>query len=510
MGVMGFLGMACAYIMRACLSISITQMVIPRTQNTSTGVVDPDSCPYDEDVYQPNSTSHHVFETGEFDWDEETQGLILSSFYWGYIITHLPGGMLAQKFGGKHTLGLGILSTAIFTLITPVVSYRGSGPMIALRFFMGIGEGTTFPALSTLLAQWAPPLERSKLAALVFAGVQIGTVLSSVFGGLILEYSSGWPNVFYIFGGIGVLWFVVWCLICYNDPSSHPFISDKEKQYILETIGETERKKDLGGTPWLAIITSGPVWALTITEIGHDYGLYTMVTDLPKYMNDVMHFNITNSGFLSALPYLVMWIFSIIFGYVADLLLAKKLISLTPLRKILSSIGAIGPAVGVIAASYAGCDKAAAATLFTIGMGFMSLCYASLRVNSLDLSPNFAGTIMAIVNGAGSISGMVAPYIIGVLTPNRTLKEWRVVFWVMFGVMIITNFTFIFFGSGEIQHWNEPAGPAVVDEAPPTADGRRRRSTISGGEPIREKFKNYYENKLPVTDENPQLELSNR
>lgn len=36
-------------------------------------------------------------------------------------LTHLPGGILSTKYGGKYTLGLGILSTAIFTLITPIV-----------------------------------------------------------------------------------------------------------------------------------------------------------------------------------------------------------------------------------------------------------------------------------------------------------------------------------------------------------------------------------------------------
>lgn len=57
---------------------------------------------------------------GEFEWSEELQGLILSAFYWGYVVTHLPGGLLAEKFGGKYTLSLGIFSTAVFTLITPV------------------------------------------------------------------------------------------------------------------------------------------------------------------------------------------------------------------------------------------------------------------------------------------------------------------------------------------------------------------------------------------------------
>lgn len=76
----------------------------------------------------------------EFDWDEKTQGLILSAFYWGYVIMHIPGGLLAQKFGGKHTLGFGILSTAIFTLLTPFAARQSANWLIALRFFEGLGE----------------------------------------------------------------------------------------------------------------------------------------------------------------------------------------------------------------------------------------------------------------------------------------------------------------------------------------------------------------------------------
>lgn len=55
-------------------------------------------------------------------------------------MTHIPGGLLAQKFGGKHTLGFGILSTALFTLLTPIVAYHGSTALIILRFFEGVGE----------------------------------------------------------------------------------------------------------------------------------------------------------------------------------------------------------------------------------------------------------------------------------------------------------------------------------------------------------------------------------
>lgn len=122
----------------------------------------------------------------------------MSSFYWGYVITHLPGGILAEKFGGKYSLGLGILSTAIFTLLTPAVVVFSKGDwrwLVGLRVIEGLGEvfntrkkcnqrnvklfffllkGTTYPALNVLLAKWVPLQERAKIGSLVYAGGQMG------------------------------------------------------------------------------------------------------------------------------------------------------------------------------------------------------------------------------------------------------------------------------------------------------------------------------------------------
>ena len=150
---------------------------------------------------------------GDYDWSEELQGFILSSFYIGYIITHIPGGLLAERYGGKWVLSLGILSTAIFTILTPVaIQEGGSTALIIVRILMGLGEGTTFPALSVLLSAWVPTKERGKLGALVLGGGQVGTILGNSLSGVFLD-AWDWPWVFYIFGGIGVIWFIIFVSI---------------------------------------------------------------------------------------------------------------------------------------------------------------------------------------------------------------------------------------------------------------------------------------------------------
>lgn len=42
-----------------------------------------------------------------------------------------------------------------------------------------------------------------------------------------------------------------------------------------------------------------------------------------------------------------------------------------------------------------------AVSMFTIAMGFMGAYYSGMKANNLDLSPNFAGAIMALTNGIG-------------------------------------------------------------------------------------------------------------
>jgi ACS family sodium-dependent inorganic phosphate cotransporter len=78
----------------------------------------------------------------------------------------------------------------------------------------------------------------------------------------------------------------------------------------------------------------------------------------------------------------------------------------------------VGPGVGIIAASYAGCDRTAVVSLITLGTALMGTFYPGMKVNALDLSPNYAGTLMAIVNGIGAFTGIITPYLVGVLTPD--------------------------------------------------------------------------------------------
>lgn len=98
----------------------------------------------------------------------------MGSFYIGYMITHIPGGVLASRYGGKYVLMASLGSSAVLTLITPIcVMAGGSTAFIILRVLIGLAEGPVFPTCNALLAAWVPLKERSQIATAMFSGSQV-------------------------------------------------------------------------------------------------------------------------------------------------------------------------------------------------------------------------------------------------------------------------------------------------------------------------------------------------
>ena len=80
------------------------------------------------------------------------------------------------------------------------------------------------------------------------------------------------------------------------------------------------------------------------------------------------------------------------------------------------------PACLLVSLSYVGCDDTSlAVVLFTLAVGIQSFNSTSYSVNHLDIAPRFAGILMGITNSFGTIPGIVAPYVVGVLTDNQVM-----------------------------------------------------------------------------------------
>ena len=162
------------------------------------------------------------------------------------------------------------------------------------RVLEGLGEGVTYPAMHAMMSKWVPLTERSRLVSIIQAGAQFGTFISFPVSG-VLSAQLGWPSVFYFFGACGLVWFVFWVFFVFNTPSVHPRISQEERDYIENNMAVAptgENGEKLPPPPLKHIFTSIPMLALTISHMGQNWGFYTLLTEIPTYLSDILHFSL--------------------------------------------------------------------------------------------------------------------------------------------------------------------------------------------------------------------------
>lgn len=81
-----------------------------------------------------------MFPQAEFYWDQHMQHDIIKSVYVGYIIAHVPAGVLADTFGGKHVFGAGVLVSSVLSLCFPFLARLSPYAFMVGRMVQGFGQ----------------------------------------------------------------------------------------------------------------------------------------------------------------------------------------------------------------------------------------------------------------------------------------------------------------------------------------------------------------------------------
>lgn len=280
--------------LRVNLTIAIVEMVENPQQNASRNVSLNTSV---------TTNVENKVDSTRFNWTGTQKNDVLGSFFWGYVLTEILGGRLAEIVGAKKIFGGGMLLASILTILTPAACYIDFYVILILRAALGFFLGATWPAIPPMATKWIPPLERSKFIANMMAS-SLGAALTLPASGFLIS-TFGWASVFYVTGVVGLVWSILWFVLIFDSPAQHPRISKEERAEIESKIAEGEGGKSIkpSSVPWLKILTNLPVWSIIITHGCSVFGYFMVVNQLPTYMKDVLHYDIKKNGLFSSLPY---------------------------------------------------------------------------------------------------------------------------------------------------------------------------------------------------------------
>ncbi|VAH21044.1 unnamed protein product [Triticum turgidum subsp. durum] len=201
--------------------------------------------------------------------NQANKGLILSMFYYGYVLSQIPGGWAAQRLGGRRVL---LLSFLLWSLICGLIPLDPNRVVILVlsRLFVGVAQGFIFPAIHTVLAQWVPPQERSRSVSLTTSGMYLGAACGMLFFPSLVKH-MGPQSVCLVEAVLGVAWSVIWLKFSSEPPRTDlpkvavPKVASREKIKAQSTGVVAPRTVKI---PWRRIIFSLPRQGNSLTPLG--------------------------------------------------------------------------------------------------------------------------------------------------------------------------------------------------------------------------------------------------
>jgi MFS family permease len=216
--------------------------------------------------------------------------LAFFSFALAYAVFEIPSGWLGDVFGPRNVLLRIVLWWSLFTAITGTIGLSlggglvlgGLGLLVLVRFLFGMGEAGAYPNITRALHNWFPFPERGTAQGTVWmAGRLMGGLTPLVWLLLVVWLGISWRATFWLFGGLGLVWCLLFALWFRNRPEEHHQVNTAELQLIR--AGQTD-EVHLEGVPWMRLLTNGNLWLLCLMYFCAAYGWYFNITYLPDFL----------------------------------------------------------------------------------------------------------------------------------------------------------------------------------------------------------------------------------
>jgi MFS family permease len=284
--------------------------------------------------------------------------------------------------------------------------------MAMTRIVMGMGESTSWPACNRIIREWFPASERAFANAVFGAGSAAGPAIGAMAVTTVVGL-FGWRAGFYAAGAVGFLWLAVWWAV-FDRPERVTWLTDTERSKILsERDGEVACAPTPQGASSLGrLLSLRPVWGLFLTQGCMVYGGYMLLTWLPSYLQQAKGLSLMNAGFVSAVPFGVAAVVSIVLGRVGDLWLSSADVH-SGRRRSMIALMLMGPAT-MLAVPYLNSLWSIVLVLsVAASMGWTASALNFALVTDLVRNPADIGKVTSITVLGGNSFGIMGPIVTG-------------------------------------------------------------------------------------------------
>lgn len=357
----------------------------------------------------------------------QQMGWVFSAFTLAYALFEIPGGYLGDRIGPRRVLLRIVVWWSFFTAATGWVWNWSS--LVATRFLFGAGEAGCFPNLTKAFNRWLPAPERSRAQGIMWMSARWGGAAAPLLVYACLQFAD-WRTTFLLFGGLGVVWAVIFHLWYRDDPRRHPAVNAAEAALLP---AEPAPGSGHHLVPWGKLVRSRTVWCLCFQYAALSYAWYFYVTWFPTYLLKARGFDLKQSALLAGTPLLLGGCGALVAGWIAPHL-ARRLGSVRRARCGLGA-GGLAASAALLLLSISTANPYWAVAFIALASFCTDLTLPGAWTTCMDVGGRFVGTLGGTMNMMGNFGGFLSPIVAGYLLQQT--GSWTPAFHVTVAVYVL-------------------------------------------------------------------------
>ncbi|CAD6199747.1 unnamed protein product [Caenorhabditis auriculariae] len=365
------------------------------------------------------------------------------------LLANFPVVQLVGRFGIRTIFAsFGIIS-AVATLLIPLSIRLGFYYFLGVRFLQGFAFSANFPVIGAFCAKWSYFKQNGLFVSALVAYVQLAPAITNPVGGALCS-AFRWPSVYYAHGAVSLLLFVTYGLFYRNSPNKHPFVGNVELNKIA--VGKIQNDKRASkAIPYGAILKTPAIWAVWVAAIGNFTCVNMMFLYSPTYLSSVLGFAAHSTGISAALPPLAQFVCKLLCGFISDRI---KFLSERTKFRLFNTVAFCGSALCLVLLGFLNVSHP---TFNMIVLGAAAGALGATTGGFFKAGPVLSKQYSHFVTGNMSLgitaTMLILPFLVNSLTPHNTQAEWRWVFFITAGVLVVCNVFFVVFVRGEPCDW---------------------------------------------------------
>ncbi len=375
---------------------------------------------------------------------KQKYAIILNVFMVFYAIGQSVTGRVFDKVGTRIGFVLSIIVWSFSTIFHAVA--RGVLSFSIFRGTLAVGEAGNWPGAVKSNAEWFPQKERAVAQGLFNAGASIGSVISPPLIAM-LFLAVGWKATFVVIGFLGLIWVIPWLVINKTSPENHPWITDTEKQYILEgrlsekSNAETEKAMSIG-----EIVSHKASWSVLVARFFHEPIWWLFVGWMPIYLAATYGFNVKAIGSFAWVPYVGAAFGSVAGGwYSGKLIAAGKAVGVA--RKTAITIGSTLMFLGLVSTILIADTPEKFVVIVAIVLFGFQFSIGNVQTIPSDI---LKGSSVASLAGLGGTVGVFSVIVMNFLIPIFTSQSFTPAF-VIIALFVPLGVLAVFMLGGKLE-----------------------------------------------------------